>query len=399
MGCIRMQLRYTPPSALPPLGAPGTGREGLRRPGVVGTYTEPPGGLRLFTRHAPEFIDDPGGTGLFAGFGAATYTSPPALVSAMDDAMLFGYRAVAWGDRFCTDQPGDDAAGNAAFLDKLASSDPFLNEDTGLRRPGAGEVFTLDTEGRPRRHVAGAVVSLCSHEPSNYGSFLFRVLSKMQAVAALDLQDLPVVAWTYNPAFQQLLHLCGVAPERLVRHDTHMLTTVDRVIVPSLRNPHGFLDPESHALFQRLAAQQPRTTGRRLYVSRMGQARRGSSTRLLVNEAELAAALALVGFEVIEPEALPPARQIAAFASADIVVGPAGSAMFNVVFCRPGTMVIDIESEPNWIYAHAGLFASCQLRYGLFVGQVDQLDARPVHRRWTADVPAVLRRLSELGVA
>ena len=397
MGSATMQLRYTPPSMLPSLGAPGAGREALRRPGVVGTYTEPPGGPRLFTRYAPEFIDDPGGTGLFAGLGAATYTSPPVLVAALDHATLFGYRAVAWGDQFCTDEPGTDAAGNAAFLDKLASADPFPNEDTGLRRCSDGEAFTLETEGRPRRRVGGTVVSLCSHEPSNYGSFLFRVLSKLQIVAALDLQDLAVVAWSYNPAFQQLLHLCGVAPDRLVQHDTRMLTKVDRVIVPTLRNPHGFLDPGSHALFQRLAEQQTRTAGRRLYVSRMGQARRGSSTRLLLNEAELAAALTLVGFEVIEPEALSPAQQIAAFASADIVVGPAGSAMFNVVFCRPGTMVIDIESEPDWIYAHAGLFASCQLRYGIFIGQVDPTDARPVHRRWTVDVPAVLRRLSELG--
>ncbi len=100
--------------------------------------------------------------------------------------------------------------------------------------------------------------------------------------------------------------------------------------------------------------------GRRLYVSRLGQGRRGVSTRLMLNEAEVAAAMAGLGFEVIEPEQLNPAEQIATFASADIVVGPAGSGMFNVVFCRPGTKVLDIESEPNWIYAHTGLFASCR---------------------------------------
>ena len=125
----------------------------------------------------------------------------------------------------------------------------------------------------------------------------------------------------------------------------------------------------------------------------MGQARRGGSSRVLVNEAELAAALSGLGFEVLEPEALSPAEQVAAFASADAVVGPSGSALFNTVFCRPGTKVLDIESEPDWIYAHTGLFASCKLRYGLFVGRVDAADLRPVHRRWTVNVPAVVHRV------
>ncbi len=88
-------------------------------------------------------------------------------------------------------------------------------------------------------------------------------------------------------------------------------------------------------------------------------------------------------------------EQIAVFAQADLVVGPSGSGMFNIVFCRPGTVVIDIESEDNWIYAHAGLFASCGLPYGLVVGKPDPTDDRPVHRRWTVDIDALTRRIKD----
>jgi capsular polysaccharide biosynthesis protein len=115
----------------------------------------------------------------------------------------------------------------------------------------------------------------------------------------------------------------------------------------------------------------------------------------MLNEDKLAERLADLAFEIIEPERLTTEEQIATFASADMVVGPSGSAMFNVVFCRPGTKLVDIESEPNWIYAHTGLFASCQLRYGLFVGRADPSDSRPVHRRWTVDIEPLMDCLSD----
>ena len=383
-----LTLRFAAPATLPALA-----RTDLLQPGTFGTWVESPGAPRTFTRNAPEFVDDPSNTNLLPGFGAATYTSPPVTVTAMDGATLFGYRAIMAHGVVCTDEPGGDPAADAALAAKLSQADAFANEDTGLIRTAVPGEFTLPTAGRGRRSVAGTNLSLCSHEPSNYGSLLFRVVPKLATAEALDLRGLPVVAWVGNPAFRAVLELCGVEPQYLVPHEPWMLTTFDRLVAPALRNPHGFLDGDSTDFMQRLAARQPSRRGRRLYVSRLGQARRGASSRVLINEAEVAAAMADLGFDVFEPEAHAPAEQVAAFASADIVVGPAGSGMFNTVFCRPGTKVIDMESEVHWVYAHAGLFASCKLRYGLFLGQVDPADPNTVHRRWTADVPALISRV------
>ena len=394
-----MRLRYTSPLSLPRI-AP----DALRLAPDAAVLVEPPGEERRLLRYAPEFIDDPAGTGLFAGLGAWTNVSPPVFMTVLPGAMLFGYRSLAWGERFCTDDAGADPVQVQQFMRALASPDPFPNEDTGLVPAPDGDGFMLPPRSA-RRH-SGTVVVLCSHEPSNYGSFLFRVLPKLHAVRRYGLGHLPVVVWAHNPAFLEMLRLAGVPSSQVVQHDTQAQVTFDRLIAPSLRNPHGFLDPDSHALFQGMARDNPGVAdgpgagrARRIYVSRLGQARRGSSTRQMVNEGEVAAAMAGLGFDVIEPEGLAPAEQIAAFASADMVVGPAGSGLFNVVFCKPGTKVLDIESEPNWIYAHAGLLASCQTRYGLFIGAADPADPAPVHKRFSLDVPALVSRVTRFMAA
>ena len=77
-----------------------------------------------------------------------------------------------------------------------------------------------------------------------------------------------------------------------------------------------------------------------------------------------------------------------------MVVGPSGSNMCNVAFCKAGAKVVDLQSEPNWIYAHIGMFASCGVQHGIFVGRVDEDDVRPVHRRWSIHVDSLIDRVN-----
>ena len=386
-----MSLRYLSPLALPALGA-----EDLREGNAVGSWVEGLGRTRRFLRYAPEFIDDPSGCGIFKGLHAAVYESPPVFVSALSQVDLVGYRTTISGGSFRNDEMLlDGMTAEAAFLDRLDNDDRFLNEETGLRRHGGDAMFTLEQGSRARRDISGTTVVLCSHEPSNYGSFLFRVVPKLVTLRELGLRDLPVLVWAWPDAFRQILALIDAPEHRIIQHDLATVSRLERALVPSLRNPNAYMDHESYALMQALSDRcMGPLSGRRLYISRLKHGKTSGTTRVMLNEAELAASLARLNFEVIEPERLSIKEQIATFESADMIVAPSGSAMFNIMFCRPGTKVIDIESEPNWIYAHAGLFASCQMRYGLFVGQVDPADERPVHRRWTVNIDALMDRIS-----
>lgn len=73
---------------------------------------------------------------------------------------------------------------------------------------------------------------------------------------------------------------------------------------------------------------------------------RGSSTtRRWLNENECKESLNTLGFELIDPSKLSLSEQVKAFSSAEIILGPHGAGLTNIMFCNPGTKVIEIRSQ------------------------------------------------------
>jgi capsular polysaccharide biosynthesis protein len=312
--------------------------------------------------------------------------------------MLCGYRTLLSADgRFFSDEGYADDKLFENQMRRLSRPDEFSNELTGLVPTGQHGRFRFDSRGRNHQHLEGAVTVLCSDEPLSYGSFLFRVVPKVVALRELDLVDATCVAYAHQKPFMDLLTLCGLPPERIVLQDLRGLTSIERAIIPCMRAQHTYFDPESFELFAELRARygQPRSN-RRIYVSRLGLNAAGWSRRIMVNEAELISRLSATGFDIVEPEGLSVREQIETFSSASIVVGPSGSGLFNAVFCHPGTWMIDIQSEPQWIYSYTGMYASLGLNYGIFVGKADPGDTAPVHRRWSVNIDALLARVATL---
>jgi capsular polysaccharide biosynthesis protein len=62
--------------------------------------------------------------------------------------------------------------------------------------------------------------------------------------------------------------------------------------------------------------------------------------RRVLEEDKLVAALAPLGFVELRPERLSIAEQAALFAEAEIIVGPTGGAMTNMLFMQPGARAV-----------------------------------------------------------
>ncbi len=106
----------------------------------------------------------------------------------------------------------------------------------------------------------------------------------------------------------------------------------------------------------------PRERRRRLLISRAD-----ATARRLANEAEIAALLAPHGFETIVPGRMPFAAQVAAFREATHVVGPHGAGLANILFCAPGTRVLEVMHPHYATYAYAVIAAPLGLDYASLV--------------------------------
>lgn len=80
--------------------------------------------------------------------------------------------------------------------------------------------------------------------------------------------------------------------------------------------------------------------GRKIYLPR-----EGASYRNVVNEFQIVEALLQDGFEIVNLRALTFAAQVTLFSSAEVIVAPTGAALTNLLWCRPGTKVIVLNSD------------------------------------------------------
>ncbi len=386
-------LVYAPPLDLPRI-APD---EMWTCDAPLAAAVAPPGTPRPIVRPKILFHDDPGGVGLLPDAGPYTFTLPPSFVVAARRVFQVGFRSYVTRDgRLFTDESHAPGAEQERFAAALLSGDPFRNEYTGLTAGGRPGAFRIDPKAQRVEKLDGGVVSLVSLEGPNYGSFLFRVVPKLIGREAWPDDWRVLVPWLGRTMID-LLGMLGIAEERLVLQRRDVVYDIERAAIPSFRTAHAMLDAEAVALFDEIAARYADpSAGERLFVSRRGWNPEGSGARVMLNEAEIAEALEAEGFETILPHEMSMADQIRRFASARIVVGAAGSAMFNTVFCRPGTIVVDIESEPHWIAAHMNLFGSRGLAYGVFEGETMNRDWDTPHKPFWVDAKALVARVRSL---
>jgi len=354
---------------------------------------EPPAEPRRFSRRPPVFHDDPDQARLFPRFDEVTVTYPPVFTVSLRDVTLLGFRSVLSPEGFFVNDLGFlDTGELLSFAKGLGRSD----EATRLLPTDEPAVFVPADDGRDAVHLEGPIVLLTSAEPGNFGSFLYRDLVKL-----VNLTEIPP-AWRFlvhlpGETYEQLLRLTGLPMDRVIAHDIRAAYRIDQAIIPGLRCPLAFADPATRKLYDRLrVACDSGERGRRIYVSRQSVNATRRTGRVMLNEAELIDRLRPLGFDIVEPQLLTAAEQIAAFAAADVVVGPSGAGMFNAVFCRPGTRLIDIESEPHWIYPHSCLFASAELDYGIMEGLAADNDWSRHHKPWRVNIDALLRRIATI---
>lgn len=218
---------------------------------------------------------------------------------------------------------------------------PTLAALPRARREGDTTLFQPPADA-PR--LARATVFVTWGGLHNYSHFLLDCLPALQAVRdAGALDRFPAIAPPLLPWQSELLRLMLGAEAPAPIEVAAPLARLDEVVFASpmdrfLRAPGPPLDAVRANILANAAIADEPASPRRIYVSR-----RGSMRAALVNESELETALAARGFTIVRPETLSVREHIVLFHRAEMIIGLAGAALANVLFCRPGAEVIELQ--------------------------------------------------------
>lgn len=316
--------------------------------GVVGRALRPLAGARAVPRGAVATVGDwaarPEDGVLVHGWRPPTplgRTPPPGEPSAH---WVFSRadRTVAPAT-FCLEVPdGTVVGGTGAVVSRSGLLDvetsPYFGTSTWREHP-------LFLRGRlpPVTRVPGDVLVLATRGSANYYHFLTDVLPRigdyLERVPGADPEVTLLVP--QERAWQRtLLEIAGYGHLPTVPDDPAVSVRAERVFAPSVPNvlevaPEPVVSWVREHLRPSVDADP---TPRRLYVTRGAV----PNTRRVVREDELREGLLARGFEVVEPGSLSPQEQIDTFSAAEMVVGPHGAALTNLLFAPAGVTVLEL---------------------------------------------------------
>jgi len=189
---------------------------------------------------------------------------------------------------------------------------------------------------------SGEVAVLTASTQHIYFHWLHEVLARMQMAEQSSSRRTLYYIDAHLPVQRETLDLLGIGPDRIINAADTAVLQADRLLIPCHQIMNGREFPEWSLRYLRdcflPSAGAPAGRGtRRLYVSR-----RASRHRRIRNEEAVLHILERFGFEEYVAERFSFREQVRSFGEAEAVVAPHGSGLANIVFCRPGTTVVEL---------------------------------------------------------
>ncbi|HEU5078029.1 MAG TPA: glycosyltransferase family 61 protein [Opitutaceae bacterium] len=228
---------------------------------------------------------------------------------------------------------------------------PELSKD--VWGPHLHSAFVRAHLPQPRR-LAGVTLSLVTPEAtSNYHHWTMDLLPRaglaQRAGYNLSAFDHVLIKGAKSAFQKEGLARLGIDESRLIRVGDNDLFEAERLVVPSVRHDNTKVNLPDMTFVRRLYLPEeppPSAAVRRLYIGR-----RDAAYRRVTNERELLKELAPFGFEEIAMSKMSVAEQAKLFSEAEMIIGPNGSALANLLFANRATRVIEFFA-PGWVVGY-----------------------------------------------
>jgi capsular polysaccharide biosynthesis protein len=146
-------------------------------------------------------------------------------------------------------------------------------------------------------------------------------------------------------------------------HKTELVYEMEEALLPSLPGVPGVVPPETVDFLRNTFPTGKNPRSRKIFIGRDE-----AKHRPLIHEKEIWAQLQKRGYESVDCGKLSVQEQANIFGSAEVVVGAHGAALTNLVFCRPGTRVVELFSPAYVNPCYRDLCVAANLRHAAVVG-------------------------------
>jgi capsular polysaccharide biosynthesis protein len=190
------------------------------------------------------------------------------------------------------------------------------------------------------------VATLTSRYQYSYYHWLFEVLPRFALIENAEIRFEKIYIQNKKKFQKQALELMGYEEEKIIDCDKHNLVSSSKIIATSFPGVPGIATNWACKFLQEKFIPLTKSFNRfnhnykKLYISRDD-----ASIRKIFNEAEIVHFLKGYNFYVIRPGELDFIEQVDLFQNAEIVIGPHGAGLSNIVFCKPGTKIVEIFSS------------------------------------------------------
>lgn len=203
-------------------------------------------------------------------------------------------------------------------------------------------------------YINGKVAVISQIGAGNYGHWIQEILGRL---SILEMNNIKY-DWIYisydKPYIKKILKLWGIDESKIISPSNDNFTIkAETLIIPSLviRTDQGhkqagnFIHPNTmtytrNKLIEKAMLDNIDTSNfsKKIFISRMDN----YNARKIINEDEVFLLFEKKGFKRYILSNLTLTEQILLFNNADIVVGEHGAGLSNILFCKPGTQVIEL---------------------------------------------------------
>jgi tetratricopeptide (TPR) repeat protein/capsular polysaccharide biosynthesis protein len=273
---------------------------------------------------------------------------------------------------------------------------------------GCSELIITSDKLPPAEHIDGTVAFLSARwGGAAYFHWMFDVITRFDLLQRSGLMNTidKFVVNAGDAAYQtETLNTLGIERDKIIESRCKLHITADKLIVPSIYyDGCGAVSKWKCEYLKQVFLNQKQplnTKSNTNYAERIYISRQQASYRRIVNEDEIISFLETFGFCTVKLETMSVAEQAACLAAAKVVVAPHGAGLTNLVFCTPGTKVIEIFSPIYVPYCYWMISNLCGLEHYYLIGEMsdDVTHGRPLHKNTIVDVKMLEKLMNIAGV-